>query len=141
MLGIRDAEHEEEGRPSQNYIIRLVSCPVTNRADSDPRLSGACPIRIQPGTRLAAIYGREQAAEEYTCNYEVNGDYLERFERAGLRTAAWGKGGECRAVELPEHRFFIATLFQPQLAAPERQPHPFILRYLEAAAGKMAAAG
>jgi len=34
------------------------------------------------------------------------------------------------AVELPGHRFFIATLFQPQLSAPEA-PHRFFLAFCE----------
>jgi CTP synthase (UTP-ammonia lyase) len=38
-----------------------------------------------------------------------------------------------RAIELPRHRFFVATLFQPQLSSTAEEPHPLILAYLEAA--------
>jgi len=131
-MGIGDAEHEEYGDPSRNYIIRPVACPVPNRADGAPKLSGLCKVRIRPGTRLFDIYGREEAGEEYFCNYEVNPRYAQALEAAGLRVSAVGEDGEIRAVELPDQRFFIATLFQPQLAT--AQPHPFVLAYLEAAA-------
>ncbi len=72
--------------------------------------------------------------EEYFCNYEVNPQYEFRMEAAGLRVVARGPGGEARAVELPGRRFFLATLFQPQLSSAPERPHPVIVAYLEAAA-------
>ena len=41
--------------------------------------------------------------------------------------------GEVRIVELPAHRFFIATLFLPQLTSSVETPHPLIVAYLQAA--------
>jgi CTP synthase (UTP-ammonia lyase) len=37
-------------------------------------------------------------------------------------------------VELPGRRFFIATLYQPQLSSTEDRPHPVIVEFLAAAA-------
>jgi CTP synthase (UTP-ammonia lyase) len=42
--------------------------------------------------------------------------------------------GEIRAIESPAHRFFIATLFQPQLSSTEQKPHPVVLAFVQAAA-------
>ena len=108
-----------------------VTCAVPHRKDDAPKLSGACPVRILPGTRLYSAYGREEVSEEFFCNYEVNPDYRKALELAGLRVSAVGEAGEVRAVELPAHRFFVATLFQPQLGSP---PHPVITAYLNAIA-------
>ena len=44
--------------------------------------------------------------------------------------AAFGHNGELRAVELPDRRFFIATLYQPQLSSTENWPHPVIVEFL-----------
>jgi CTP synthase (UTP-ammonia lyase) len=42
--------------------------------------------------------------------------------------------GEVRAVELPEHPFFLATLFQPERSAlAGNRPHPLIAAFVEAA--------
>jgi CTP synthase (UTP-ammonia lyase) len=57
---------------------------------------------------------------------------VERWEEAGLRVAARGRDGEMRAFELPQNRFFIATLFQPQLSSSYERPHPIIEGYLRA---------
>jgi CTP synthase (UTP-ammonia lyase) len=53
---------------------------------------------------------------------------------AGLPTVARGANGEVRAIESPTHRFFVATLFQPQLSSTAQKPHPLISGFLKAAA-------
>jgi CTP synthase (UTP-ammonia lyase) len=132
-MGIADADSAEHATSSQNLIIAPVTCPVPDRPDGAPKLSGACRLRVQPGFRLAAIYGACEIEEEYFCNFEVNPAYRERFEIAGLRLAAFDDRGELRAVELPDHPFFIATLYQPQLSSTDERPHPVIVEFVAAA--------
>ena len=108
-------------------------CAVPNRNPGDPKLVGPIAgIRMEPGTMLHSIYGGAEAIEEHFCNYEVNADYLKRFETAGMKLAAWGPQGELKAFELPTHRFFAAMLFQPQRA--QKQPHPVVVAFVRAAA-------
>jgi CTP synthase (UTP-ammonia lyase) len=114
-------------------VIWPVVCAVPNRNEGAPKLSGASHIRIKPASLLHTIYGREEANEEYFCNYEVNPEYEPPLAGAGLNMTAWGPKGEVRAAELPLHRFFVATLFQPQLSSTAEKPHPLIMAYLEAA--------
>ena len=73
-------------------------------------------------------------AVEFFCSLETNPDFVARWQAAGLRVAALGADGEMRALELPSKRFFIATLFQPQLSSSYDQPHPIIMGYLRACA-------
>ena len=42
--------------------------------------------------------------------------------------------GEIRIVELPEHPFFMATLFLPQARSTAASPHPLIAGYAAAVA-------
>jgi CTP synthase (UTP-ammonia lyase) len=107
---------------------------VPNRPAGAPKLSGASRVRIEPGTLLHTIYKGETTDEEYFCNYEVNPEYEAPLESAGLHMTAWGPQREVRAAELPSHRFFLATLFQPQLSSAPEEPHPVIKAYLKAAA-------
>ncbi|HVP45901.1 MAG TPA: hypothetical protein VMT32_04935 [Bryobacteraceae bacterium] len=132
-MGIADADSAEHETASQNLIIAPVACPVPERRDGAPKLSGACKLRIKPGCRLAQIYGASEIEEEYFCNFEVNPQYLERLEAAGLLLAGFDPAGELRAVELPDRRFSVATLYQPQLSSTEERPHPVIVEFLAAA--------
>ncbi len=87
-----------------------------------------------PRTRAAAIYGSTEAIEDYYCNYGVNADYRLRLEAGGLRVSGVGGEGEIRIVELPDHPFFVATLFLPQARSTVASPHPLLVAYAAAVA-------
>jgi len=57
-----------------------------------------------------------------------------RPDRGDPARGGRGADGEIRAIESPTHRFFIATLFQPQLSSTEKKPHPIVLAFVQAAA-------
>lgn len=133
MLGIADADTEENATGSSHYVVTPLSCALPNRHAGGPKASGDESLRILPGTRLCRIAGATDASEQYYCNYGVNAEYEARFEASGLRPAARGAQGELRAVELTGHRFFLATLFQPQLSSRPEAPHPLLLAFLRAA--------
>lgn len=76
---------------------------------------------------------REVIAEAYTCNYELDPAFQAALTAKGLRVAGVDAAGAVRAVELSDHPFFMATLYQPQRASAEGRPHPLITAYLRAA--------
>jgi len=90
-------------------------------------------MTLAPGSRLHRIYGRPTIAETFTCSYGLNPDFQAALTTAGLKLTATDDAGEVRAVEIPDHRFFLATLFLPQYASTPDEPHPLITAYLEAA--------
>ena len=94
---------------------------------------------ILPRTRTARLYGAGEASEDYYCNYGVNPDYRLRLEASGLRVSGVGGEGEIRIVELPEHPFFIATLFLPQARSSAASPHPLVAGFADAVATRSAA--
>jgi len=107
---------------------------LPNRREGGPTGSGDEQLKILPGTLLHSICGSTDHSEQFYCNYGVNAEYEKQFQAAGLRVSARGLQGEVRAVELPNHRFFVATLFQPQLSSRPEAPHPMWLAFLRAAA-------
>ena len=94
------------------------------------------PVRLVDQTRAAALYGAASAVEDYYCNYGVNPEYLARLQAAGLRVSGIGDEGEIRIVELPEHPFFVATLFLPQARSTRAHPHPLLQGYAAALGGR-----
>jgi CTP synthase (UTP-ammonia lyase) len=97
---------------------------------------GAIPeIRLRPGSYLQTYYGdKEVVSEEFFCNFEINPDFEWTAIKAGFQVVARGPQGEIRAIESPLHRFYLATLFQPQLSSTEKNPHPLVLAFVQAAA-------
>jgi CTP synthase (UTP-ammonia lyase) len=86
-----------------------------------------------PGTLTRQAYGKEETVEEFRCNYGLNPAYRDQFGGGMLVVAGIDLDGEFRIVELTDHRYFVATLFLPQLSSSPDVPHPLILAYLKAA--------
>jgi CTP synthase (UTP-ammonia lyase) len=134
VLGIKDADSAENNSGSKNLIIYPVACAVPDRSGDAPKLSGTVPeIRLRPGSLLHEIYEKDVVAERFFCNFEVNPEFEGALMETEFQVAARGPQNEIRAVELPRHRFFIASLFQPQLSSEPGKPHPVIVAFLQAA--------
>ena len=137
VLHIADADSAENNSGSKNIIIYPVACAVPDRNGNAPKLSGAVPeIRLRPGSYLQTYYGKDKevVTEEFFCNFEINPDFEWTTMEAGFPVVARGPQGEIRAIESPTHRFYLATLFQPQLSSTEKNPHPLVLAFVQAAA-------
>lgn len=140
VLGIADADSAENDPASPHAVVTPVYCALPRAAGGPPALHDNDAIRLVRGSRLHAICASDEIVEGYFCNYEMNPDYLARFEAAGLVPVGYGAGGQIRAVEIPGHRFFIATLFHPQLSSTPDRPHPLV-RALVTAASEAKLAG
>jgi CTP synthase (UTP-ammonia lyase) len=135
VVGIKDADTAENNSGSKNIIIYPVACAVPDRKKDAPKLSGMVPeIHLRPGSYLQSFYMKDTATEEFFCNFEVNPDYEWAAMEAGFPVVARGAKGEIRAIESPTHRFYIATLYQPQFTSKPGKPHPLVLAFVQAAA-------
>ena len=90
-------------------------------------------MRLTPGSLAARVHGATEIAAEFHCRNELNRRYQELFERSDLRIVGVGDEGEVRVVELAEARFFIATLFLPQMAALEGERTVLVEAFVGAA--------
>jgi CTP synthase (UTP-ammonia lyase) len=88
---------------------------------------------MTPGTLAHRAYGKEEVVEQLHCNYGLNPIYREQIGKRELKITGVDADGEVRIVELSHHRFFLATLFVPQLSSTRDMPHPLIGAFLKAA--------
>ena len=79
------------------------------------------------------IYGSTEAVELFACNYGLNESFSDQIASGSLRVSGLDEEGTVRMVELPDHRFYIATLFVPQSSSSMDTPHPLIVAFLRAA--------
>ncbi len=106
-------------------VISPLSCGIVD---------GSGSVQLLAGTRIAAAYGTDEATEVYFCRYGVNPDFRASLVAGPLREAARDDTGDLRAVELDDHPFFVATLFQPERAALLGKPAPLVNAFLAASA-------
>ncbi|MFG1173616.1 CTP synthase [Erwiniaceae bacterium CAU 1747] len=123
VLGWEDAGHAETDTAGR-LVIAPLSCSLVEKTGK---------IVIQPETRLARLYGKSEIEEEYHCNYGVNDDFVSELKSQSLRISAHDLDGDVRAIELPEHTFFMATLFQSERAALRHELSPMVVELLRVA--------
>jgi CTP synthase (UTP-ammonia lyase) len=87
-------------------------------------------ITLSPGSRLAALYGGLAALERTTCTYGLAPAIQDLASQWGMSISASDATGEVRAVERPDHPFYVGTLFQPQLSSRPGAPHPIFVGFL-----------
>lgn len=94
---------------------------------------GSQRVPILPGTLAEMIYGNE-VNERHRHRYEVNNNYVEQLESAGLRISARTPSENLPEImELPDHPWFIGVQFHPEFTSTPRDGHPLFAAYVKAA--------
>jgi CTP synthase len=132
VLGLTDAGHAEYGTPAATALITPAACEVPMEG---PRIRGKQKVWLQAGSVAQRVYGSEIVEEEFRCSNELNAKFQPLFEQSSLRVTGVGERGEARVVELEGARFFVATLYLPQIGAADA-PHPLIDAYVRAVAAR-----
>ncbi len=94
---------------------------------------GAYPCQLKKGSRAMEIYKQELISERHRHRYEVNNQYMARFERAGLM--ATGINPETSLVEIVElggHPWFVGVQFHPEYKSTVDVPHPLFISFVRA---------
>ena len=119
-----DAEHGEFSPDSQRMVISPLSGSLVGETQA---------VTISPDSMVHKIYGSERTKEQFSCSFGFNETYSHHLDGQELKIAGVDKEGNARIVELSMHRFFVATLFLPQLSSSAEKPHPLIVEYLNPA--------
>jgi len=123
VLGWQDANHAETDEGGRMVIAPLSCSLVEQRGE----------VRFAPGSRIAEAYGAQSSDEGYHCNFGVNPAFSEALEGENLRITSWDASGDVRGIELNDHPFFVATLFQSEWAALQNKNSPLAIAWLQAA--------
>jgi CTP synthase len=95
---------------------------------------GAYNAKLVEGTKIAEIYGSETISERHRHRYEVNIDYMERLEAAGLKFSGLSPDGVLpETIEYEDHPWFIGVQYHPELKSRPFDPHPLFASFIEAA--------
>ena len=126
VMGWQDAGHAETDDTGRLVITPLACSLVEQTGD----------VTLVAGSRIAQAYGTLATHEGYHCNFGVNPDFIRELEAFPLRISAHDSAGDVRAIELPDHRFFVATRFQSERAALRQQISPLVRAWIQAAAAR-----
>lgn len=133
VLGLRGA-HSTEVDPLTPYpVIDLMKDQRGLKMGGTLRLGGY-DCELADGSLAKRLYGVKQIRERHRHRYEFNNDFIEQFEKAGMRFSGINRERNLMEImELPSHPFFLGVQFHPEFSSRPDNPHPVFLGFVSAA--------
>lgn len=122
VLNITDAEHAEYNPYASRLIVNPLSCGLKGEKLTVELLKDSSIV--------ASIFQSDNIEEKYYCNFGLNPEYQELFNKNGFRIVGTDHLREARILELSNHKFFVATLFVPQDNSTYEKAHPLVTEFL-----------
>jgi CTP synthase len=139
VLGWKDANTAEINAKASKVVIDIMPDQKKKLSEGNYGGSmrlGAYPAKLQKGSVAEKAYGKTEISERHRHRYEVNPQYVEEIEKAGLVFSGKSPDGKlCEIAELPQskHPFFLGTQFHPEFLARPLSPHPLFTAFIKAA--------
>jgi CTP synthase (UTP-ammonia lyase) len=125
VLGVADATHAESDGPSSSNVVRALACDLYGQERE---------VHPVPGTRFAALMNHRTFVGMHYCRYAPDPEQVGRLVAGGMVVGATADDAGVDVFELPTHRFYVLSLFQPQIGALAGRPlHPLLGEFVRCA--------
>ncbi len=134
VLGLENADSEEFSETSPHPVIHLMLSQhhVTHKGAS-MRL-GAYDCVLKEGTKSFNAYGEVNISERHRHRFEVNNEYRDQLEKAGMIISGASPDNELvEMVEVADHPWFIGTQAHPEFKSRVAKTHPLFKDFVKAA--------
>ena len=137
VCGLDDSNSSEFAPECAHPVIALMESQHTVKDMGGTMRLGAYACRLARGSRAAEIYGVPEISERHRHRYEVSNGFRELFVEKGMRLSGLSPDGSLvEMVELPDHPYFIACQFHPELKSRPTRPHPLFASFIAAAVNR-----
>lgn len=135
VLGLKNAHSSEIDPLTDSPVIDLMASQKEITDKGGTMRLGAWQCSLEKGSLASDIYGgAEEIFERHRHRYELNSQYLEALEQAGMKaTGRNADTGLVDIVEVPSHPWFVGVQFHPEYRSKVEAPHPLFVRFVEAA--------
>jgi CTP synthase len=136
VMGIEDAHSTEMEPHTPNPVINMMEAQKAITDKGGTMRLGAYACKLKRDSLAHQIYGKTQISERHRHRYEFNNDYIDAFEKAGMR--ATGINPDTNLVEIIElakevHPWYVGVQFHPELKSTVMNPHPLFVQFVRAA--------
>ncbi len=144
VAGLVGATSSEFNTETEHPVIGLITEWTDHTGEVEQRTDdsdlggtmrlGAQLCHLKAGTHVAEAYGSTEVVERHRHRYEVNNNYVEQLEAAGLVISGRSTDGELvEVVEAPDHPWFVACQFHPEFTSTPRDGHGLFKGFIGAA--------
>ncbi len=144
VAGLTDAHSTEFNSESPHPVVGLITEWLDAEGQVEMRTTksdlggtmrlGAQKCYLKPKSKAREIYGSEWIVERHRHRYEVNNNYIEQLEKAGLVFGGLSEDKKLvEMIELPDHPWYVAGQFHPEFTSTPRDGHPLFEGFVGAA--------
>ncbi len=136
VCGMQGANTSEIDKNTKYPVIDILPEQEKNIKDSNYGGSmrlGAWPAVLKENSVVAGLYGRTDVQERHRHRYEVNPAYIRQLEEKGIVFSGQSPDRKLMEfIEVPGHKFFVATQAHPEFKSRLLKPHPLFNGFIRA---------
>lgn len=138
VVGLEKANTAEIDPKTSEAVVDLMPEQkerIKNKEYGATMRLGAYPASLKKDTLARDAYGKKDISERHRHRYEVNPNFIEKLEGAGLVFSGVSPDGKLMEIaELPKskHPFFLGTQFHPEFQSSPLDPHPLFVEFIKA---------
>ncbi len=134
VCDMTDANSTEFNKNTKFPVIDLMESQRAIKIKGGTMRLGAYDCEIKSGTKTYAAYRKKKISERHRHRYEVNNRYRSKLERNGLVFSGVNEDlGVVETIEIPDHHWFVASQFHPELKSRVNKAHPLFREFIKAA--------
>ena len=144
VAGLTDANSTEFNANSASPVVGLITEWLDAEGNIETRSEksdlggtmrlGAQKCHLTPGSKVREVYGSDEIVERHRHRYEVNNNFVEKLEQAGLSFTGLSEDKKLvEIIENKDHPWFIAAQFHPEFTSTPRDGHPLFEGFVAAA--------
>ncbi|AQQ00486.1 CTP synthase [Pseudoalteromonas sp. SG45-5] len=144
VAGLSDANSTEFNAKSAAPVVGLITEWLDAEGNVETRSEksdlggtmrlGAQKCHLTPGSKVHEVYGSDEIVERHRHRYEVNNNFVEQLEKAGLSFTGLSEDKKLvEIIENKDHPWFIAAQFHPEFTSTPRDGHPLFEGFVAAA--------
>ena len=133
ICDLKGANSTEFNKKTPYPVIDLMESQRAIKRKGGTMRLGAYDCELETGTKAFAAYRKNKISERHRHRWEVNNRYRDRLEKNGLKIS--GVNSELNLVEiieLPDHPWYVAGQFHPELKSRVSRAHPLFREFIKA---------
>lgn len=133
VCGLNDANSKEFAEDCENPVISFLEDQEFIADMGGTMRLGAYACDLSDNTKISKIYKSKQIFERHRHRLEFTLKYKELFEEKGMVFGGINPESKLvETIELPEHKWFLATQYHPEFKSKPTNPHPLFKDFIRA---------
>ncbi len=134
VVGWEEANSSEFDPHAAQKVIDLMADQAGISEKGGTMRLGSYRCALREGSLAARAYGRTEVEERHRHRYEFSNRHAAQLQSRGLVLSGRCVGRDLvEIVELPDHPWFLAVQFHPELKSRPHEPHPLFVDFVRAA--------